>query len=273
MTLKSWFKFLLIMLLVAAVPALTAFAGDGYDGQGIVGESVLVKGEAFVPTGAGIEKAALERVMPAKMGAEMRLVDKEPLATPRAITANNKKITVKEGWEGIWPHTNWYTWDWNGTDYANYNTYVCWDDENWISHKGGWSAWAAGGCTDGLNPNYDYYVDNMDSWMEYYVDLGPNGAKSGKVTFKYWNNSELGWDYLHWCASVDGYNYYCSNHTGSTGGKWKSGSINLKKVPGYGNMLNNSGVYVAFAFTSDGSISSGYDGAFIDTFKLVATRK
>ena len=31
-------------------------------------------------------------------------------------------------------------------------------------------------------------------------------------------------------ASVDYANWYCSYHTGSTNGKWKTGKINLKKV-------------------------------------------
>lgn len=270
MTPSRWTKVLVIALLILALPAFTAFAAGDTDAQEIVIDTVLVKGEAFVPDGAGFHKAVVTQgVMPAKMGAELLPAVKEPLVTPWAITAK-KKLVVKEGWEGVWPNTNWYTWDWNG----NTGGEVCWDDENWISHKGYWSAWAAGGCADGLDPNSSYYVDNMDSWMEYYVDLGPNGAKSGNVTFKYWNDSEPGWDFLHWCASPDGWNYYCSSHSGTTDGKWKTGKINLKKVPGYGNMLNGNYLYVAFAFTSDSTVSGWpYDGAFIDTFKLVVNKK
>lgn len=169
-------------------------------------------------------------------------------------------LNYKEGFEGVWPNGGWIVDDLNGAT----GGYVCWDDENYIAKKGNWSAWAAGGCADGLDPYYYYYPNDMASWTDYLLSTA--GAKKGTVNFKYWNNSEYGYDYFYWCASVDYFNWYCQYHTGSTGNKWKTGKINLKSVSGYGSMLGYSSVYVGFGFASD--FIGVSDGAFIDEVKF-----
>ena len=124
------------------------------------------------------------------------------------------------------------------------------------------------GCANGVDPYYYFYPNNMNSWMV----NGPFstvGARYGKLSFKYWNQSEYGYDFFYWCASADGTNFYCMRHTGNSGG-WRSGALNLKAVPGYGNMLGDPTVWAAWVFTSDGSIVD--DGAFVDNAAVKAWR-
>lgn len=178
------------------------------------------------------------------------------------ITPNGTLLNYKEGFEGVWPFSpSWIVDDLNGAT----GGYVCWDDDDYKPNKGYWSAWAANGCANGLDPQYWYYPNNMASWTDYWFSTA--GAKKGNVSFKYWNNSEYAYDYFYWCASVDYSNWYCQYHSGSTGNKWKTGKINLKKVPGYGSMLGYSNVFVSFGFVSDGSFVS--DGPFIDEIKVL----
>lgn len=216
--------------------------------------------------GAGIAKATAQldtakavpganvQVLPASESEKLGM----PPAAPSALLLN-----YKETFEGVWPFSpQWVVYDLNGATGGD----VCWDDDDWIHKKGFWSAWVANGCADGLDPQYYYYPNDMDTWTDYWFSTA--GAKSGNVKFSYWNNSEYGYDYFYWCASVDYSNWYCKYHTGSTNNKWKTGKINLKKVPGFGSMLGYSDVYVSFGFFSDSSVVA--DGAFIDevSFKI-----
>ena len=213
--------------------------------------------------GAGIAKAIVQdsakmvpgggAVMPQSEAAKLGLAP----AAPDSIL-----LSYKEGFEGVWPNGGWIVDDLNGATGGN----VCWDDDDYLHKKGYWSAWAANGCANGLDPQYYYYPNDMASWTDYLFNTV--GAKSGNVKFNYWNNSEYGYDYFYWCASVDYSNWYCKYHTGSTNNKWKTGKINLKKIPGFGSMLGYSTVYVGFGFSSDYVVVS--DGAFIDevSFKV-----
>jgi hypothetical protein len=247
-----------VLLLVALVPVL-AMAQS----MEKVGTTKLVKGERATPI-TGAPKAAEQldtaknvpgaanQVLPASEAEKMGLAPDAPDAILHKI---------KEGYEGVWPNGLWFTFDNNGSGNGSY----CWDDDDYLHKKGYWSAWAANGCADGLDPQYYYYPNNTDSWMVY-GPVSTVGAKAGNVKFSYWNNSEFGWDYFYWCASVDYSNWYCNYHTGSTNNKWKTGKLNLKKVPGYGSMLGYNYVYIAFVFQSDSIVVS--DGPFVDEVSI-----
>lgn len=215
--------------------------------------------------GAGIAKSTSQldtaKWVPGVDGQFLPESESEKLGLPPA--PNGVLLNYKEGFEGVWPFSpQWIVDDLNGST----GGYVCWDDDDYKHKKGYWSAWAANGCADGLDPQYWYYPNNMASWTDYWFNTV--GAKSGNVKFNYWNNSEYGYDYFYWCASVDYFTWYCKYHTGSTGNKWKTGKINLKNIPGFGSMLGYSNVYVGFGFSSDSIVVS--DGAFIDevSFKI-----
>lgn len=250
----------LALLLMALIPLL-ASAGSMERTGWVVLHNRNAPGNPLA--GAGIAKATVQdsakmvpgggAVLPQSEAAKMGLAPNAP---------DGILLSYKEGFEGVWPNSGWIVDDLNGAT----GGYVCWDDDDYLHKKGFWSAWAANGCADGLDPQYYYYPNDMASWTDYLFST--YGAKSGNVKFNYWNNSEYGYDYFYWCASVDYSNWYCKYHTGSTNNKWKTGKINLKKIPGFGSMLGYSNVYVGFGFSSDYIVVS--DGAFIDevTFKI-----
>ncbi len=250
MTRSKWMVVILVLLLAAMVPVLVMAQGGERTGT-----VKLVRGERPQPV-TDVARAA------APVAAPKAVLPRTP-AQKLGLAPAETHFRVREGFEATWPNGPWDTFDNNGATGGD----LCWDDENWIAFKGSWSAWAAGGCADGLDPNFDYYVDYMDSWMT----IGPfstEPADAGHLTFRYWNNSEEGWDYFYWCASVDGWNWYCNYHTGTTNGRWKIGRLNLNNVPGYGSMLGYPDVWVAFIFQSDSIISYGYDGPFVDNVHL-----
>jgi hypothetical protein len=164
------------------------------------------------------------------------------------VRAASWQVLRYEGFEGVFPSTGWSTHHSVGA--AN----TCWDDESYKPYNGNWSAWAAGGCTGGLDPATSYYANNMDSWMVY-GPINLANKQAADFSFMYWNDSESGWDYFWWCASGDGANFNCYRHSGSTGG-WVSGYYNLSAY------LGDPSVYIAFIFTSD--LSNTYQGAFVD---------
>ncbi len=250
MTRSKWMVVILVLLLAAMVPVLVIAQGGERTGT-----VKLVRGERPQPV-TDVARAA------APVAAPKAVLPRTP-AQKLGLAPAETHFRVREGFEATWPNGPWDTFDNNGATGGD----LCWDDENWIAFKGSWSAWAAGGCADGLDPNFDYYVDYMDSWMT----IGPfstEPADAGHLTFRYWNNSEEGWDYFYWCASVDSWNWYCNYHTGTTNGRWKIGRLNLNNVPGYGSMLGYPDVWVAFIFQSDSIISYGYDGPFVDNVHL-----
>lgn len=252
---------IVVLLIIAIVPALALAQGSGQgERTGTIKMAMgdhprpvqdSSKSDAQLATGKAVPGAG-GQVLPQSEAAKMGLAPQAP---------DGVLLKVKEGYEGVWPAGSWFTFDNNGGTGGN----VCWDDDDWIHKKGSWSAWAANGCADGLDPAVFYYPNDMDSWMVY-GPFSTSGAKSANLKFNYWNQSELGWDYLYWCASADGSSWYCFYHTGTTANKWKTGKINLKSVPGYGNMLGDPSVYIAFVFQSDGSVVD--DGAFVDEVLL-----
>lgn len=250
-----------VLLLAAMIPMLAMAQGAGQGER--TGSIVLRMGDHPLPAAGDIAKSGQAESVKEAAGSRDILpkTDEEKLGIdPR--TPAGTILKIKEGFESAWPNGAWYTFDNNGSTGGT----LCWDDENWIAKKGSWSGWPAGGCAGGLNPNNSYYPNNMDSWMVY-GPFSTSGAKNGNLKFNYWNQSEEGYDYLYWCVSPNYADWYCDWHTGSTANKWKVGKINLKSVPGYGSMLGDSSVYLAFVFQSDSSEVD--DGPFIDEVSLV----
>ncbi|MBI4492446.1 MAG: hypothetical protein HY690_06600, partial [Chloroflexi bacterium] len=175
----------------------------------------------------------------------------------------SQSLLLYEGFEGSFPSSGWTVFDGNGTSYGQY----WWDDDDYKPYAGYWSAWPANGGANGLDPQYYYYPNNLDSWMVY----GPvslTRTSSANLQFRLWNSSEYGLDYFSWAASVDGSNFYGYATSGTTGG-WVQANLDLANVPGFGSMLGYSTVYLAFRFTSDGSIVA--DGPFVDEITLNTT--
>ncbi|MBP6016836.1 MAG: hypothetical protein KA586_08960 [Candidatus Promineofilum sp.] len=245
-----------VMLLLAMVPAL-AMAQNRAKPEKVISMQIDRR----------------QPVMPqirAALGAPIGAPKAEAPAAPRrggpaalGIQPNAVFGLLKEGFEGPWPNGNWLVWDFSFTD-------VCWGTTDYDQRYGQYSAWVAAGCPSGYDPSsYPYYVDNMETLMEYPMDL--QGARRARLQFHWKNDSEYGYDFFLMCASHDQYLYYCDVHTGSTNGKWRFSKIDLKNFQGE-NFLNDPDFSFGYVFLSD-FIFSDYEGAYVDAIRLRAFGK
>jgi hypothetical protein len=163
---------------------------------------------------------------------------------------------MNEDWEGVWPEGSpgWAVYDNNGTTGGN----LLWDDDDFKPRTGLWSAWPANGGTDGVDPQYNNYRNDMESWMVY----GPfdlSNCAQADFDFWYWNKSEDTYDWLGWAASPNGVNFYGYQISGDQS-TWNYVDFNLAPY------LGDSSVWLMFRFTSDYTVTD--IGAFIDDVRL-----
>lgn len=256
---KKRFGMMMTLLLLVLLPTLAAAAG-GADGQ--FGTEQLVRGRPYAPVAAAKPGAVqgIEKLVPPASSSQPALSNDVKSGSEAAGLETRGKI-LHEGFEKVWPAGLWRSFDNNGSSFGSY----CWDDDDYRPYGSSyWSAWVANGCANGLDPQFFYYPHNMDSWMAW----GPFNLskKTGSsMEFQYWSKTEVGFDKFYWCASPNNVNYYCSSFSGNSKG-WKLGKLDLKNVPGYGSMLGDSSVWIAFVFRSDGSVTM--DGVFVDAVKV-----
>ena len=185
-------------------------------------------------------------------------VMEEGIVSPSAV--DGWTTIMSEGFEGAFPNSIWRVGDANGSSYGDYY----WDDTSYMAYSGYWSAWAARGGANGLNPYFYNYPNNMRSWMTY----GPfdlRNTTDAKLTFNFWNRSEANYDYFQWLVSVDGTNFYGYQVSGDSAG-WRTVIFDLKAVPGLGNLTGRSSVWISFRFISDSSVT--LKGPFVDNVVL-----
>jgi hypothetical protein len=170
-------------------------------------------------------------------------------------------ITIlEEGFEGAFPGP-WEVFD-NKPGYGDY----AWGKRNCQAYAGGYSGWAVGGGGDGaaLTCGSDY-PDNVQSWMIY----GPFSladATAAELTFKLWQYSESGSDWLFWGASTDGDDFSGRRSWGDSKG-WLDKTFDLADVPGLGDLTGEPQVWIALIFASDESVNFT-EGAFVDDVAL-----
>lgn len=156
-----------------------------------------------------------------------------------------------EGFEGIFPGA-WQLHDFSDDGYER-----LWGDTDFGYQYGSWGAWPAAGGADALDPGATYwYTDNLNSWMVY----GPfdfSEMADVFVSFGLYYDTEPEYDWMYFCASIDGYEYYCDYWSGYSGG-WLDQAYWLTSYAGY------SQVWLAWVFISDYSISTGYYGPYVD---------
>ncbi|MFN2221541.1 MAG: hypothetical protein ACK2UH_03240, partial [Candidatus Promineifilaceae bacterium] len=186
----------------------------------------------------------------------------EPLSADQAFDRPNRPETeivvtyVEEDFEGAFPSGLWQVFDKDGM--ANGEYY--WGVDDYLPGSGSGSAWAARSGADGLDPEFNNYPDDADSWMIYGpVDL--SSVSSAEVLFDYYNDSEEGYDYFSWMASVDGADFYGYKVSGDSE-YWASQVFDLTAVPTLGDLSGAAAVWVGFVFQSDGSVT--YPGPFVD---------
>jgi hypothetical protein len=151
---------------------------------------------------------------------------------------------------------------WN---FAEYGSPVGWDSTMLDSKRGQYSFYSAAYNNDEFA--YPYYDNDMEAWA--WTDMDLQGARRVQVRFQFKNDSELGWDYFWWCASADGWNYYCDGHTGSTNDKWRLVTMDSRNNPILADALGSPFASFAFIFTSDPYCCVD-TGAFVDVLRIRA---
>jgi len=221
------------------------------------GDTTLTSSISARETAGGISTAARMKNQPVKPAREIL----EMPAEGRALKSENIG-EAQAGWQNI------ITEDFEGDFPASWNimsgdTEAYWDKEDHERHGGSYSAFCAKGGAAGVDAP-DNYPNNMSTWMIH----GPftlADASDAELTFWYWLDTQMDHDYLKWMASIDGETYYGRNHSGNSQG-WVSRSFDLTDVYTLGNLCGEPEVWIAFAFTSDESITD--KGAFIDDVVL-----
>jgi hypothetical protein len=163
---------------------------------------------------------------------------------------------MSEGFEGSFPSGLWQL-------YGN----PTWGKDDYKPQSGVYSAWCARDGSSGRDPATNNYANDMNAWMIY----GPfnlSGAVGARLSFYYWLESEINYDWFYWLASTDGTNFYGSGVSGNSLG-WVNENFDLSSVPGLGNVCNQPSVWIAFLFVSDSTIT--YKGAFVDDIVLQKT--
>lgn len=167
---------------------------------------------------------------------------------------------MSEGFEGDFPSAGWRVVDDSGVSGRE----ITWDDDDYRPRSGNWSAWAANGGKDGLDPATYRYANNMRAWMIY----GPftlAEAAQATLTFDYWNRSERNYDWFGWYASADGVNFHGWRVSGDSGG-WRTVSLDLSAVPVVGDLRGDATVWLTFVFRSDNAEVEA--GPFVDNVAL-----
>lgn len=192
-----------------------------------------------------------------------RAISREDVKTPVKPQKIEKILgwqTIKyEDFEASFPN------DWNV--YAKSGSAdAYWDDTSFKRYAGSWSCFCAdlGAEAGGYGGQY---VNNMNAWMIY----GPfdlSDADHAEMTFYHWTKTQSSNDKFHFGASTDGSVFYVwdrsGNYTDDAGnvGGWLPETLNLADVYEIGDLTGESQVWVAFVFTSDGSVVD--DGTYID---------
>jgi hypothetical protein len=167
-------------------------------------------------------------------------LDASMVAAARWRTIHNQTF------EGTFPVNPWIVYDGSHTSVQG----------NWGKAAVGYNSAYAAHPRSGVTP-YNY---NTHTWMRY----GPftlSGASDARMSFRYWVDTELGYDTFSWAYSCNGVaNWTEKTVSGNAPGVWVSTTLSLKPC------IGKSQVYVQFTFTSDQSVN--YQGVWLDNVKI-----
>jgi hypothetical protein len=176
-------------------------------------------------------------------------------ASGDASGASRWRTIASEDFEGTFPPAGgkWITYDGSYT-----STQGAWGkDPNGYN-----SAFAAR-----PNPGVATYRYNTQTWMRY----GPFSlakAKTARMLFKYWLDTEEGYDFLGWAYSCNGVEAWTARTVTGNGPTptpaWTTGAASLKSCAGRTN------VYVQFTFHSDQSVNM--PGVWVDSVQIQTRR-
>ena len=171
-----------------------------------------------------------------------------PTPTPTATPTQVWQTVYSDGFEGSFPGS------WQRLGNPGWGRTSC------KSAAGSYSVWPAADGTGAVTPCVDNYPNNLNAWLIY----GPfslQGATAAEMTFRRWQRSEEGFDFLSWLASIDGQHFYGVQDSGDTGG-WASETFDLSDVYILGDLRGSPQVWIAFQFQSEADTNDV--GAFVD---------
>jgi len=156
-----------------------------------------------------------------------------------------------QNFEGTFPPAGWQIYD--------------------ASHTGGVGAW--GKDTDGFNsanaahpsPPTAVYPNNTHTWMRYGpFSLGGAGVTNARMLFKYWMDTESGYDMFEYAYSCNGTEEWTGRMVSGNGPgpvpAWATATQSLRAC------IGRTKVYVQFTFHSD--LSVNYEGVFVDNVQI-----
>ncbi|MFH1734060.1 MAG: T9SS type A sorting domain-containing protein, partial [bacterium] len=176
-------------------------------------------------------------------------------------------ILTNEPFQGDAP-----TWPWgNWTIYPNRNYFqtgppYVWGIQDYIYKFNGTDAqalWCVG-LPPSLDPEFDDYIPNTNSWVRY----GPfnlSNAVAARASFWYYNVSQVVSDYVRWGGyNVDSFQMYeGGRHSGETT-QWQNTSVFFDSLQGGTvSLIGEPNVWLVFHFQSN-SDNDVDIGAFID---------
>ncbi len=230
-------------LVVIALTGLLAAAGAA-EGDAVPSAD----GDRPVAGASGLVVSEASAVLPESMRAG-------DVAAPLTTTASTTFLS--DGFEGSFPGTKWTLWH-SSTEAAN----VDWGKSSYRKSAGSYSIWCAGAGPASPGAGHDVPA-NMNSW----VIAGPfnlSSVTSGTLKFDVWLESESGYDFFKWMASVDGTNWKGLQTSTTTGG-WSTVTQDLTDW-GSANVTGHSQVWIALVYSSDSGTS--YEGAYVDQVVL-----
>jgi hypothetical protein len=103
------------------------------------------------------------------------------------------------------------------------------------------------------------------------MEYGPfdlSSATDAEVLFYRWHQLDSGTTELKWCASINGFGFYCYSASGDSSG-WQYVNFDLTDVYSVGDLTGQSQVWIGFVFYSDSSYSHP-EGVYVDDITIRA---
>jgi len=204
-----------------------------------------------------ITKAPVQLQLPASLA---KMAGNKPIQ--KVATPSAGLVTImSENFEGNFPSGSWLV---NTGDYT-------WAKRNCAAHDGSFSAWAVGGGASGSALTCGANYPNSVSTVMIYGPFDLSDANYAAFSFWVLLNSETNYDFFSFLTSEDGTNFSGIRLSGTTDGAWIPFTQALTAAPAgsgtFKNLTGKSTVWIAFAFSSDGS-SNRPTGALVDDVVL-----
>lgn len=185
------------------------------------------------------------------------------LPQPRAITPPNTPTDVVDNWEllmgedfeGDFPQGLPCT----AFDNSNDGLQRFWDEDDFKPRNGSQAGWPAKGGNQGLDPQFNNYPANMNTWI-YCGPFDLSQAQKLLVRFGEWRQLGDGEDRMFVGASYDGSQFYGLGYYGTTG-YWTQQNVWFTGFAG------DNSVWVAWNFESDGDAAVA-QGSWLDDLEV-----